>query len=127
MISHCLAPSFETAIDLFQIEILESIQEDGDEGAIKAIFEAFRDDAAALFGKLARAVSAVELPIIVEVAHTLKGSGSTFGMVGFSEVACALEHAARAGASAQISKLSEALSAAYADSVGQLKEYFGRR
>jgi len=75
---------------------LKELSEGGDEDLVLEIVTQFFDDLSPLLDRLDMAVSSTCFEEIVEVAHTIKGSASIFGLMKVAYHAENLEKVARA-------------------------------
>ena len=95
-----------------QFDILLELCDEGDICAIELIVSQFLEDLVPLLKRLDVGVANANFSEVANVAHSLKGSCSTFGMTRVESASRELEAVARASATAEVAQWAECLFAA---------------
>jgi len=116
------APS-DFSVPVFDAGLLEEllVMSEGDAAVLIEIVQQFKDDTVVLFESLDAAVRAGDFHRIADIAHTIKGSGATFGMVRLGALALRLETAAKGADIAEIAQLHGPVKQAYFDALHSLE------
>lgn len=93
----CASGAPQPALDLQVIENLRALDDGGDE-FLREVVGVFRAESPARLEAIRRAVAGGAARDLVSVAHALKGSARTLGLVRLAAVCQAIESQAKAGA-----------------------------
>jgi HPt (histidine-containing phosphotransfer) domain-containing protein len=93
------------AIDSESIADLRGLGEDAAESVLPRLIGMFLEDGPQALTDLHAAVAAGDARAIVQIAHTVQGSGGYFGAYRFQELCAAMEQTARRGDLAPVAKI----------------------
>ena len=119
------ADAFDFTLPVFnsgQLEALRALTEDDDGGVLAGIVQQFKDDAVLLFENLEDAIRKGDFARITDVAHTIKGSGATFGMIRLGALALRMEIAAKNRDASEVARLHLPVRQAYTAALPELEK-----
>jgi HPt (histidine-containing phosphotransfer) domain-containing protein len=122
------ADAFDFTLPVFnsgQLEALRALTEDDDSGVLDGIVQQFKDDAVLLFKNLDDAILKGDFPRITDLAHTIKGSGATFGMIRLGALALRMEIAAKKTDASEVARLNAPVRQAYVAALPELEKALG--